>query len=135
MTQVPIRSALGWKAWVGVRFILFGVGGFLLMLLCGLMLLTYVLEPENRPHVLSPFLSLPLVLLGSLLMLLGSGGWGRWRYLWVFLSIPLSLSLLLVLPSSWDTKDAAVLLPALAAAISYGFVRWSYQRRNSSHSQ
>ena len=74
LTASPKRFAR--KAWVAVRFVLFGFFGFLVMLLFSVFFIARVFEHD--PHFLSPFLSLPLALLGSVMMLYGVGEWGRW---------------------------------------------------------
>ena len=43
---------------------------------------------EHDQHMMTSFLSLPLALVGVLMVLYGVGEWGRWAYLLVFLSIP-----------------------------------------------
>ena len=37
---------------------------------------------------MSPYFALPLAFVGALMMLLGAGEWGRWAYLFVFISTP-----------------------------------------------
>jgi hypothetical protein len=133
-TDFPGEKTLANKEWIAIRFIVFGVGGFMLMFISWLMLFVFVFEPENTSFAMSPLLSLPLGVSGSLMMLYGVGEWGRWVYLFVFLSIPLSFSLLSMLPSNWNSKDLGLLFPAIAATISYGVVRRFYQRRNPPHS-
>jgi hypothetical protein len=63
---------------------------------------------------MSPFLLIPLSLIGAAMMLFGVGEWGRWWYLLVFLSIPLSLSLLFLIPTAAN-NIGVILVPALAA--------------------
>ena len=132
-TESPVEKTLAEKAWIAMRFIVFGVGGFVLMFISGIMLVL-VLKPQNKTIAMSPLLSLPLAVSGSLMMLYGVGEWGRWAYLWVFLSIPLSFSFLSVLPSAWNSKDLGVLFPAIAATVSYGFIRRFYRQRDLSPS-
>jgi len=54
---------------------------------------------------------------------------GRWGYLLVFLSIPVSLSLLFLVPTGG--KDIGVLVPTVAAVASYIVVRRYYARRKT----
>jgi hypothetical protein len=60
-------------------------------------------------------------------MLFGVGEWGRWGYLFVFLSIPVSLLLLFLFPHAG--KDVGVLVPALASIGTYITVRTYYASR------
>jgi len=68
--QIQFRQ----KLWIAIRFVVFGLGGLLLVI----QTCTY----------LHPYLSPPLALAGALSMLFGSGAWGRWAYLFVFFTIP-----------------------------------------------
>ena len=77
------------RVWIALRFIVFGVGGFWLLMFC------WIARLEPATHLMNPFLALPLGLIGALMMLFGAGEWGRWAYLWVFLSTPLVVSSLL----------------------------------------
>ena len=61
------------------------------------------------------------------MMLFGVGEWGRWGYLVVFLSIPVSLLLLFLMPHAG--KDVGVIVPALASVGTYIAVRTYYARR------
>src|SRR5215470_14412291 len=118
------------KAWIAVRFIVFGIGGFCLLMFCW-MALVEALTPHGE-RLMNPFLALPLSLVGALMMLFGGGVWGRWAYLWVFLSTPLVVSVFLFLPSrytDWGGKGFVVFsLPMVA---SYLFVREYYRRRTN----
>jgi hypothetical protein len=125
-TTVP---DLFWKkAWVSVRFVLFGVLGLLVMIGAWVMLLDRLTSIRRENGEMTPFLFIPLSLLGAVMMLFGVGEWGRWGYLLVFLSVPVSLSLLFLIPAVGE--DAAIIVPALAAACTYEAVRRFYGRRN-----
>jgi hypothetical protein len=125
-TTVP---DLFWKkAWVSVRFVLFGVLGLLVMIGAWVMFLDRLTSIRRENGEMTPFLFIPLSLLGAVMMLFGVGEWGRWGYLLVFLSIPVSLSLLFLIPAAGE--DVAIIVPALAAACTYAAVRRFYGRRN-----
>src|SRR6266850_1516430 len=84
------------KLWIVERFIMFGVGGFLLLMISWLALVLRFSSPPET--IANPFLAFLLALFGALMMLFGVGEWGRWAYLWVFVSTPLMVSLFLVIP-------------------------------------
>jgi len=65
--------------------------------------------------------------MGAVMMLFGVGEWGRCGYLLVFLSFPVSLLLLFLVPHA--EKDVAVVVPTLAAVGTYMVVRANYARR------
>ena len=97
------------KAWVALRFITFGVGGFLIMFGFSLAFIIRVVDPIEGEQTLNPLISLPLVFIGAVMMLFGVGQWRRWAYLWVFLSIPVAfLALALLPPSVAGSKDMGV---------------------------
>src|SRR5262249_52909831 len=88
---------------------------------------------SHRERLMNPFLALPLALAGALMMLFGGGVWGRWAYVWVFLSTPIVVSVLLLLPpgySNWGgDKGLGTLVFSLPFAVSYLIVRRYYRRR------
>jgi len=112
------------KVWIAVRFVLFGFVGLWVMLAFTVAFALRVFDYEQ--HIVSPFLSLPLALVGALMILYGVGEWGRWAYLWVFLAIPISLCLLLLVPGTGNSKELPVVVAAVAAIVSYGAVRAYY---------
>ncbi len=113
-----------WKGiWIGVRFVLFGVLGFLVMLLSFIMLLVRLSPGHHTYGETSPFLLAPLPVLGALMVLFGVGEWGRWGYMLVFVAIPVSLLSLLLMPTS---EEAAVIIPTLAAAVTLKIVHRYY---------
>ena len=128
----PAKKSIGQRVWVAVRFVLFGIGGFWAML--GFTIAFALRLMEHDQHMISPWLSLPLACVGALMMLYGVGEWGRWAYLWVFLSIPISLCLLLLIPGTGSSKELPVIVAAAAAFVSYGAVRAYYGRpREEAH--
>lgn len=129
MSATPTPKSIGQRAWVGVRFILFGCVGLYLMLFGSIAFILLVFE--HGPHLISPFLflSLPLAFIGAVMILYGVGEWGHWAYLWVFLSIPISLFLLLLIPGGGDDKGLPVVVAAVAAFATYAGVRAYYARR------
>ena len=138
-TNYPNRTVLdAWKKlWIAVRFIVFEVGGFLLLIINWLALVLRFSFP--RETMMNPFLAFLLVFVGALMMLFGVGEWGRWAYLWVFVSTPLIVSLFLVIPwPKWrdnlnsGSKETGVLLFALPFVVSYIAVR-RYYRHHDAH--
>ena len=86
MSAPPSEKSIGRRAWIAARFILFGCVGFYVMLFGMVAFIARVFEHDQ--HMMTSFLSLPLALVGVLMVLYGVGEWGRWAYLLVFLSIP-----------------------------------------------
>jgi hypothetical protein len=117
-------KTVGQKAWIATRFVLFGFVGFWVMLGFTVAFASRVLGHD--PHFISPFLSLPLALAGAVMVLYGVGEWGRWAYLWVFLSMPISLCLLLLVPGAWDSIGLPLIVAALAAFFSNAGVQIYY---------
>jgi hypothetical protein len=87
-------KAIWKKAWVPIRFVLFGVLGFWIMMEAWEVLLERLTWGCHDDVGMNPFLLIPLSVAGAAMMLFGVGEWGRWWYLLVFLSIPVSLRLL-----------------------------------------
>ena len=116
-----------YKLWIATRFIVFGVGGFVLLIVCWIGLVSRMDDP--REQFLHPAIALPLVLAGALMILFGVGEWGRWAYLWVFISTPLVVSVMLLFPDSkWgNSKEAGVLIISLPMILSYLVVRQYYR--------
>lgn len=81
----------------------------------------------KRVSLVSPFLSLPLAFTGALMMLFGAGEWGRWAYLWVFLSIPAGLGLLIMVLNAG--KELGALLVTGPLLVSYALVRRYYRNQ------
>jgi hypothetical protein len=109
------------KLWIASRFVIFGVGGFVLLW---------------TSMFISPYLGLPLAFVAALMMLSGAGEWGRWAYLLVFVSTPLVMFLFSVIPwPKWVddnlNKGWIVLLFALPFILTYIAVRRYYRRRDT----
>jgi hypothetical protein len=121
------KNALLGKAWTAFRFVAFGVFGFVVMMSAFLILLTDMSVLDHKRGYLIPLGLLAISILGAVMMLFGVGEWGRWGYLFVFLSIPVSLLLLFLFPHAG--KDVGVLVPALASIGTYIAVRAYYARR------
>ena len=116
------------KIWIGVRFVLFGVGGFWLMILAWVQFLDNFTTP--RLGSIWELVFLPVGFIGAVLMLYGVGEWGRWAYIWVFLSIPLSM-LLWFVPFYPQDKLAGALAPAIVAVSAYFLAKRYYLDRES----
>jgi len=129
-TAVTTKNALPrkmlQKIWVAVKFVCFGVGGFFLLLFSSFTLVDWFTPPWQRHTI--PYLAFALAAAGALMMLFGVGEWGRWAYLWVFLSVPLAVFLLSVTPSD---KGTGILIFAVPLTISCIAVRAYYRRRGA----
>jgi hypothetical protein len=128
--------------WIGVRFLLFGVGGFLVLWISWISLWLAFDPPADR--LFSPLLAFPLCLAGAIMMLFGSGQWGRWAYLWVFLSTPIAISLLYLAskllerwwpnaapPDFIDPKLLGIVAFAAPMPITYFLVKSYYRRKDA----
>jgi hypothetical protein len=104
-----VSNSLKAKLWIVVRFLVFGVGGFLLMLAAWLSFLDHL-----NTHSKWLLVFAPMAIVGAVLMLYGVGEWGKWAYLGVFLSIPLSM-LLWFVPSYPQDKLSGAFTPAIVA--------------------
>jgi len=129
--------ALAGKVWIAFRFVVFGVGGFVLIWISMLSLVMEFSSP--REHWMSPYLALVLAFVAALMMLFGVGEWGRWGYLLVLVSSPLVAFLSFVIPwPKWLDdlmgKDSFILLLALPFILTYIAVRRYYRRRDSKRS-
>ena len=113
--------------WIAVRFIVFGVFGFIVMLFAFVALLDRLTSIHRENGFLAPLGLIVVCGLGALMMLFGVGEWGRWGYLLVFLSIPVSLLFLFLMPHAG--KDAGVVVPTLASVSTYIVVRTYYGHR------
>src|SRR6185369_2081330 len=116
------------RVFVAIRFIVFGVGGFLLMLGAWVFFLDRITSSYDRS--IWPILLAPMTLVGAVLMLYGVGEWGRRAYLAVFLSIPLSM-FLWFLPFYPQEKLAGVLAPAVVVVAAFLLTKRYYSRRNA----
>jgi hypothetical protein len=124
-----MRSAQTWLstiakiAWVALRFVIFGLGGFFLLIFFSIEFMAGV-----RTHPFAAIIPLLVALAGALMMLFGVGEWGRWAYLWVFLSIPIAFFLIsIVVPG--DKGMTLGLTIAIAASASHSAARAYYRRR------
>ena len=143
MSEAPqVRRTPIATLWLAVRFVLFGVGGFVAVWISFLSLVIAFDPPSER--WLSPFVAIPLGLVGALMTLYGVGQWGRWAYLLVFLSTPIAISLLLlgsqllvrwfpnaVTPDFIDPKLLGILAFAAPVPICYLMVKRYYRQKEA----
>jgi hypothetical protein len=80
------RDRIRLKIETAIRFVVLAIPGFLIFVGCCLGLIIELSYGE--PFTMDPPLAPLLGLAGGLMILGGTGQWGRWAYLWVFLSIP-----------------------------------------------
>jgi hypothetical protein len=76
-----LSNSLWKKVWVTVRFVLFGVFGFIVMFGAWVAVLDRFTSVRHESGEMSPFLLVLLSLIGAVMMLFGVGEWGRWGYL------------------------------------------------------
>jgi hypothetical protein len=123
------------RLWLAIRFIVFGMGGFVLLITSWFVLFGWF----GGPPWMKPLFTLLLALVGAAMMLFGSGRWGRWAYLWVFLSMPMTVSVLMfVFPNPapdavspmWETPFAQLWFAA-PMPITYFFVKRYYRIRDA----
>ncbi|HKW61714.1 MAG TPA: hypothetical protein VJN89_04145 [Candidatus Acidoferrum sp.] len=117
------RISIARTAWVALRFIVCGVGGFLLLMTCSVALV----PDANGKHFLNPLLALFLAVVAAAMMLLGVGMWNRPAYLLVFLSFPVSLYSLAL---AGGDKEMGVFLIVTPMLVAYALVRRYYRRRD-----
>ena len=115
------------KVWVAFRFVAFGVFGFIVMFFAFMELIDRLTSIHHEKGFVVPIGLIVVCGLGAVMMLFGVGEWGRWGYLFVFLSIPVSLLLLFLMPHAG--KDVGVIVPTLASVGTYIVVRAYYARR------
>jgi hypothetical protein len=120
-----------------IRFFTLGLVGFLIVTYSCLALIVELSYGE--PFVMNPFLGIPLVFVGGLMILAGTGQWRRWAYMWVFLSIPITAAIwVLLVPfisenehldrHSIDARLLGMLVFGFPMIFSYVFVRRHYLR-------
>jgi hypothetical protein len=132
-----IRETAARKVWIAIRFIVFGVGGFLALWISWLSLvLALIAKDPPSERWLSPYEAVPLSLVGALMMLYGGGQWGRWAYLWVFVSVPMVVSPLFLLAKAYPALDFIFATPLilvgfpLPMVVSYLLVKRYYSQRD-----
>jgi hypothetical protein len=132
------RNPLG-TLWLAVRFVLFGVGGFAAVWISWLSLVFTFDPPPER--LLNPLAAIALGLAGAVMMLYGGGKWGRWAYLWVFVSVPLVVTPIGLLSAKYPAVDwlfakpVAILLVALPMPVSYLLVKRYYAKKDARATQ
>jgi len=136
MTDAPqITQTFGWKTRMAIRFIVFGIGGFATLWISWLSLI-FAFDPPSK-RWLSPYVAVPLSLVGALMILYGGGQWGRWAYLWVFVSVPMVVSSLALLSKAYPAMDftfdkpLALVLFASPMVVSYLLVQRYYRRQDA----
>jgi hypothetical protein len=118
-----------------IKFVVLAVPGFLIFMGCCLGLIIELSYSE--PFVMDPAMAPILGLVSALMILGGTGQWGRWAYLWVFLSIPIvGLVWAMIFerenffdPLATYPKLLGVAVFALPMIGSYAFVNRYYSRK------
>ena len=136
MTGKNGPQTLAKKLWIALRFIVFGVGGFIAVWIGGISL-AVSLDP-GPSDMLRPVVALPLMFIGGLMMMFGSGVWRRWAYLWVFLSAPIVMAILMVVDRylpKWEQyvpfDPKGILFFAAPMILSYWAAKRYYKRREA----
>jgi hypothetical protein len=127
MNRMPLRNIAQW-IWIAFRFMLFGIGGFMVLLCSSVFLIAQMVRHNSQ--FISPFFLLPLLLVGAVMMLYGAGEWGRWAYLWVILSFPISLAVSFSIPGASGDKGLPVVVSAVVATGVHAAVRAYYRRKD-----
>ena len=126
------------RVWIALRFIVFGVGGFFAVWIGGLSLVMWLYPGPS--DMLRPVVALPLTFVGGLMMMFGSGVWRRWAYLWVFLSSPIVIAIVMVvdryLPRwdqyvPFDLKSTGILFFTTPMILSYWAAKRYYKLREA----
>jgi hypothetical protein len=131
MANSPAKRSFWQFVWIGLRFIVFGVGGFAALWI-GSVSLLFSMDPDP---LLKASFAIPLAFVGGLMMMFGSGVWGRWAYLWTFLSVPIVMVAMVAAHRYFPAIDAlfakpiVILLFIAPMAVSYLFVKNYYKRR------
>ncbi len=127
MTASSRLGTIGQKIWIALRFVVFGLGGFLVIMYFSLAFFSWAFEQDfDLIHLV---VSLALLFVGAFMMLYGSGEWRRWGYLWVFLSIPFALLLLFLIPGI-SGKNLPTLIVPVVVICAYIVVRVYYKRQS-----
>ena len=134
-TQQKIETAL--------RVIVLAIPGFLILMFCDLGLIVEFLYGE--PMMVDPFVGLGLASVSTLMILVGTGQWGRWAYSFVFLSIPtvgvIGTLLSRFLPEIHSDQNLIVTrllgtaVFALPMIVSYVIVNAYYRRKAEKRAQ
>lgn len=105
-------------------FLFFAIPGFLLSLGAAIGFCSPIKEGEGGT---ATQLACALIcIIGSFMMLLGTGKWGAWRYLYVFLSIPVMLCVLILIIPPGD-KFAPAIIVGIVYYVILRLVRNSYE--------
>jgi hypothetical protein len=124
----PVRVGAGQRLWVATRFVVFGIGGLWLLMISWLGMADVSVRGERWA---SPFLLVPLGLVGAFAILFGVGEWRRWAYLWVFVSIPIGILVMALA----DSKEMGVVAFATPMVVSYALLKLYYRRRDARQTQ
>lgn len=126
-TEPMAKNTLLGKGWTAFRFVAFGVFGFVVMMSAFLIFFTDMSVLDHKRGYSTSLGLLAIFILGAVMMLYGAGEWGRWGYLFVFFSIPVSFLVSLVVP--FAREEAGVIVPTLASVGTYFVVQAYYARR------
>jgi len=126
-TQQRIESA--------IRLVVLAIPGFLIFMFCCLALIIELSYGE--PFVMDPAMAPILGLVSALMILAGTGQWGQWAYLWVFLWIPIVGLVWAMIFKRDDFFDPLATYPKPLGVAAFAFpmigiyaiVKWHYRRK------
>ncbi len=122
------------RVWLAIRFVVFGIGGFVLMMIFSLDLTEQTIAHNRSLTNTKPLVSAMLMIVGVVSILFGVGEWKRWAYVSVFLSIPATFAILTVLPNRFTDWLSLPILAAILVSVAWtAFVlsRRHYRRRDN----
>jgi peptidoglycan/LPS O-acetylase OafA/YrhL len=114
-------------------FLLCAVPGLILLLYSSLALIFIFFDPSVGVYI-NPFLYAGGVIFGLILILIGVGKWGQWRYSLVFLSIPVSLLLVFSL-ELWKVSVDELMVGSIVGIVAFFtlyLVKRSYHKSGQS---
>ncbi|MFA5044003.1 MAG: hypothetical protein WC381_01930 [Kiritimatiellia bacterium] len=106
----------------GALFVVCAIPGLLFLLVSTLELFAYFdpMTPVSQ-NVPNPVVSIAVLVGSSFLMLIGVGKWRQWRYLLVFLAIPIFMGVSFLIP--FKDKFSPVLFIGFATFLTYHLAR------------
>ena len=114
------------KAFTAILFVTCAVPGVFMFLFASIALIAYALDPKDG-KIPNPFLLLLAIVVGSCMLLFGLQIHHRWRYLFVFWSIPIALLLF----SPTGNLVVLGLAAGIIAFFVFQYVRRYYEKRET----
>ena len=105
-------------------FLFFAIPGFLLSFGAAIEFCSPI--KEGKGGITTQLVCALTCVIGSFMMLLGVGKWGAWRYLYVFLSIPVMLCVIILIIPPGD-KFVPAIIVGIVYYVILRLVRSSYE--------